>query len=112
RARRGRAFRSGLSAQRGAGPDDDLAPVAIECRNQFAIGGLRPVAARPGRALGILPGVARRILEAAEIARPGRVDALWIGLEAGVEILDVAGVAAVEEGGEQELFVLFLSGHV
>ena len=36
---------------------------------------------------------------------------LGIGLVTAVKVFDVGGVAAIEEGGEQELFVLFLSGH-
>ena len=40
------------------------------------------------------------VFEAAEIARPGRVDAGRIGLVAVVEVLDVGGVAAIEEGGK------------
>ena len=46
------------------------------------------------------------------VAPPGVIDALWVREIPRVEPFDVVGVAAVKEGGEQELFVLILSGHV
>ena len=63
----------------------------------IAVDRLRPVGARPGRPLGILPRIGCGIFETDEIARPCRVDALWVGFEAGVEVLNVSGVAAIEE---------------
>ena len=112
RGRRRRAVGLGLLGQRLPGLDGDLAPVAVERRDQLAIGGLRPVAARcqlgPSA---FFCDVGAGVFQPAEIARPGRVDAVRVRLVAGVELFDVVGVAAVEEGGEQELFVLFLSGH-
>src|SRR5690606_22047365 len=85
-------------------------PVAVERRNQFPIDRPRPVAAAPGGAFDVLFDVLGAVLEPPEIALPGGIDARRIRLVAGVEAFDVVGVAAIEEGGEQELFVLFLSG--
>ena len=110
--RRRRALGGGLPAQHRAGLDQDVFPIAVERRDQLAIGGLGPVGAGPGRPLGILPDVVAGVLEPAEIAGPGGVDALRVGLVAAVEVFDIGGVAAVEEGGEEELFVLVLSAHV
>ena len=102
----------GLLDHRLLDPHLDLAPVAVERRHQLAIGRLRPILALPARSLGILVDVGGSILEPIEIRRPGRIDRGRIGLVAGIQPFDVIGVAAIEERREQELFVLFLSGHV
>ena len=69
-----------------------------------------------GSTIGLLqlmhPAIGAGVLELAEITGPGRVDALRVGFEASVEVFDIGGVAAIEERRKQELFVLFLSGHV
>ena len=103
----------GLLLQRLAGAHGDFGggPVAVEGGHQFAIGDLRPVLALPGGALGVGGRLGARVLELAEIADPGGVDAGGIGFEAGVEFVNIGGVAAIQERSEQELFVLFLSCH-
>ncbi len=93
------------------GLDGDLAPIAVEGTDQVAAGGLRPIPPSPARALGVVGRGVLRVIQTGEEALPGLVDAVRVGLEAGVELLDVVGVTSIEEGGQQELVVLFLSCH-
>jgi hypothetical protein len=107
----GHAHGLGLLGDGLLGLDGDLAPIAIEGADQVAARGLRPITPRPARAFGVLRGGILRIVQTGEEALPGLVDAVGVGLEAGVELLDVVGVPSIEEGGQQELVVLFLSCH-
>src|SRR5262249_25763163 len=86
----------------------NLAPVAVEGGGQFVVRELRPVTFAPGRAV---HGPRPIILETLEEGPPLVVDRGRVGLVARVEIFDVAGVAAVEEGGKGESGVRVLAGH-
>ena len=56
--------------------------------------------------------VARVVLEALEERLPLGIDRLGVGLVAGVQIVDVRGVGAVEERSESESGVRILARHV
>ncbi len=91
----------------------DQAPVAVERRDQFAIGLQRPGRLRPGCALGVLPDVVGIVLQRGEEIAPFRGHRFRIVLPGGMQLLDVIGIAAIEERGEGKLVVgLILSCHV
>ncbi len=90
----------------------DGAPVAVQRRDKFAIGDQRPVRLRPRCAFGVFLDVAGIVLQGAEEILPLHAHGGRILLVAGVEVLDVVGVAAVEERGKGKLVVgLILSCH-
>ena len=86
----------------------DLVPVAVERRDEVAARQRRPVRPRPGRPFGVLSDIPRVVLQALEERPPLAVHRLGIGLVARVKLVDVVGVAAVEEGrtGEGRIGVL------
>ncbi len=91
----------------------DRAPVAIERGDKLAIGGLRPIFLFPGRTGGVLLHIGGIILECAEEVAPVFADGSRIVLIAGVEFLDIGGVATIQERGERHLVVgLILPCHV
>ena len=75
----------------------DLAPIAHQRRDEIIARRLRPVRQRPGGAPRALEHLGGIVLEAAEEHLPLRIDRIGIGLVAGVEVVHVAGVAAVEK---------------
>ena len=78
------------------------APIAIESRDEFAIGGDRPVVALPGRSFGALQNRFPVVLQPLEEIAPLARNRCRIRLVAGVQILDVVGIAAIEEGSQSE----------
>ena len=64
----------------------DQAPIAVERRDQLAIGLQRPGRLRPGRALGVLPDVVGVVLQRVEEVAPFGVDRLRIVLIGGVQL--------------------------
>ncbi len=86
----------------------DLVPVPVERRDEIAARQRRPVRTPPGRPFGILSDIPRIVLQALEERPPLAVHRLGIGLVARVKLVDVVGVAAVEEGraGEGRIGVL------
>ena len=88
----------------------DQAPIAVERRDQLAIGLDRPVAApsrrRPRRSSCTSPASSAR--PSKKSRHSGSTDCRVL-LVAGVELLDVGGVAAIEEGGEREAVVGLVS---
>ncbi len=75
----------------------DFGPVAIERGNQFAIGGNRPVLSGPGRAFSVLLHIVGIIAQLREEIAPLRIDRIRIVLILGVQLLDIVGIAAIEE---------------
>ena len=89
----------------------DLAPVARQRGDEIVARRLRPVRQAPGRAAGVLEHRGGIVLEAREEHLPLRIDRVGIGLVAGVELVHVGGVAAVQERGKGEGGVGVLTGH-
>ena len=89
----------------------DLAPVAGERRDQFALRALRPVRPPPGRAGRGLADLGTAVLQALEERLPFGIDRGGVGQVAGVEVLDIGGVAAVQERGQGEGGIGVLAGH-
>ena len=89
----------------------DLDPVAIERGDELAVRMLRPVRFLPGCATRTLAHGRRIVLQRAEEFLPLRIDAGGILLITSVKVFDPGGVGAVEEGGLQKAFVLFLTRH-
>ena len=83
----------------------------VERRDQLALRALRPVRPLPGRAAGGLGDLGAVVLQALEERLPLGVDRVGIGQVAGVEVLDIGGIAAIEERGEGEGGVGILAGH-
>jgi hypothetical protein len=75
----------------------DLSPVAVECRDEFAALRLRPVRLLPGGAVRAAGDVGGAVLQARKEGLPLGVHRARIGLIAGVQVLDIGGVAAIEE---------------
>ena len=91
----------------------DHAPVAVERRDQFAIGLQRPGRLRPGGALGVLPDVVGVVLQRGEEILPFRVDRRRVVLIGRMQLLDIVGIAAIEERGERKFVVgLILPCHL
>ena len=89
----------------------DLVPIAVERGNEFAARRLRPVRPLPGRPAGALEHIGAIILQALEECLPLGVDRLGVVLVAGMEVLDIVGIAAIEEGRVGEGGVGILTGH-
>ena len=89
----------------------DLVPIAVERGNEFAARRLRPVRPRPRRPAGALEHIGAIILQALEECLPLGVDRLGVVLVAGMEVLDIVGIAAIEEGRVGEGGVGILTGH-
>src|SRR5580704_11395512 len=89
----------------------DLGPVAVERRDKIAAGQRRPTRPAPRRAVRILFNVGGAVFQALEERLPLGIDSLRIGFVAGVEVLDIGGIAAVEERGEGKGGVGVLAGH-
>jgi hypothetical protein len=89
----------------------DLAPVAVERGNELAPRTRGPIRALPRRPIGVPQDVGALVLQALKERPPFRVDPVRIRLVAGIEVLDVVGVAAVKERGLGECGVGILAGH-
>src|ERR1700730_14017535 len=75
----------------------DRGPVAVERGGQVVARGQRPVVAPPGGSVGGLLNVDRSVFEAFEEFLPFGGDRAGILLVAGVEIVDVGGVGALQK---------------
>jgi len=89
----------------------DLAPVAGQRRNQFAVGVLE-IRALPRRAAGALEDVAAFVLQALEERAPFGIDRRRIGLVARLELFDVGGVAAIKKRGAGKRRIRVLARHI
>jgi hypothetical protein len=89
----------GLCLGRDLGPDFLLhgGPVAVQRRSQFVTRRHRPVVAAPGGALGVLLDDGGGVFQAFEKFLPVGVNRRGVLLVAGVEIVDVGGVGALQE---------------
>jgi hypothetical protein len=83
----------------------DQPPIAVEGRDQLAIRLDRPVLRLPRGALGILDDVGGVVGEVAEELAPLRIHRIRVLLVARLQLLDIGGVAAVEEGRYRETIV-------
>jgi hypothetical protein len=86
-------------------------PVAVKRGDELAARGLRPLWPLPGR-----PARARRyvgavVFEALEEGLPFAVERRRVGLVTGIEVLNVVGIATVEEGGARKGGVGVLTRH-
>ena len=88
-----------------------LGPLAVEGGDQVAVGPDRPVRFLPGRPAGLAGDGGAVVFQALEELAPFGIDGGRVFLVAGVELFDVAGVGAVEEGGAGEGGVGVLAGH-
>ncbi len=88
-----------------------LAPVAVERGDELAVGMDRPVGPRPFRAARLGDHVRLVVLQALEEGLPVGIHAGRIGLIPCVELLQILGVATVEEGGLEKRVVRVLAGH-
>ena len=88
-----------------------LGPVAVERGDQLPARSLRPIRPLPGRPAGALLHVGAVVLEALEESLPFGIDRVPVGLVAGVEVLDVVGVAAIKERRAGEGGIGVLAGH-
>ena len=89
----------------------DGGPVAVQRRGQVVARGERPVVAAPGGALGVLLDVGRGVFQALEEFLPLAVDRGGVLLVAGVEVVDVGGVGALQKRGEGKCCVRVLARH-
>jgi hypothetical protein len=88
----------------------DLAPVASQRRNQFAIG-MQQARPLPRRTAGVLDDVGAVVLQALEEGAPLRIDRVRVGLVARMELFDVGGVAAIKKGSAGECRIRVLARH-
>ena len=89
----------------------DLRPVAVECGGQVIARRQRPVIASPGGAFGVLFDVGRAVFQALEELLPLGIDRTGILLIAGVEVVDIGGVGALQKRGEGKSGVRVLTRH-
>ena len=89
----------------------DFAPIAVERGEQVVTLAERPVATGPGRAGHRFFDVGRPVLQALEELLPVRIDRGRILVKAGVELVDVASVGAVEKGRKSKSGVRVLTRH-
>src|SRR6185312_9531255 len=75
----------------------ELDPVAVEGACEIVLRRQGPVVAGPGRAFGIPADIRRRVLQALEELLPLRVDRGRIPLIAGVNVVDVSGIGALQK---------------
>src|SRR5262249_30107009 len=89
----------------------DLGPVSSQRGNQLIAWGLGPVRSPPGRTGSCLGDLRTSVFQALEKGLPFRVHGTGIGEIAGIKILDIGGVAAVEERSQGEGGIGVLAGH-
>ena len=93
----GLAFGLRLGRKLGANHLFDFGPVAVERGRQLVLRRQRPVVAAPGRALGVLLDVGWTVFQALEELLPLGVERGRVLFVAGVDIVDVGGVGALQE---------------
>ena len=86
-------------------------PLAVERRDQIAVGTHGPVRLLPGGPARAFDDVGLLVLQALEKGPPLGIDRGRIGFVFGVEIFDVGGIAAVEERRVGKDGVGVLAGH-
>jgi hypothetical protein len=74
----------------------DFAPVASQRGQEFAVGADQP-RRLPGRPVGVPGDIGPVVFEALEERLPFGIDRLRVELIAGLELLDIGGVAALKE---------------
>ena len=89
----------------------DFGPIAIKGGNQIAALRHRPAGFLPGRTAGVLFDVAGVVLQALEEGLPFGIDRGRIGLVAGIEVIDIGGITAIEERGERKSGIRILARH-
>src|SRR5262249_21743522 len=72
-------------------------PLAVERRDQIAIGPHRPVWLSPRRSARAFYDVGLFVLQALEKSPPLGIDRGWVGFVFGVEAFDIGGISAIEE---------------
>src|ERR1700694_4546265 len=88
-----------------------LRPVAVERRSQPAPRRPRPLVPTPGQPFGVLYRVGRLVLQALEEGLPVGVHRSGILLVAGIEVVDIGGVGALQKRGEGKGGVRVLARH-
>ncbi len=86
-------------------------PVAVQRRGQFVAWGEWPVVAAPGGPLGVLLDVGRGVFQALEEFLPFGVDRCGVLLVAGIEVVDVGGVGALQKGRKGKCCIRVLARH-
>jgi len=71
----------------------------------------RPIVPAPGGAFGVLPDVVRGVFQALEEFLPLGVDRAGVLFVAGVEIVDIGGVGALQKRGEGKCGIRVLARH-
>ena len=100
-----------LGGDLGADRFFDFDPIAIERGGQIVTRRQRPVVAAPGRALGVLSDVGRRVFQALEKLLPLGIDGGGVFFVAGVDFVDVGGVCALQKGRKGKGGVRVLARH-
>ena len=92
-----------------------MAPTAfstvVQRRGQFVARRDRPVVAAPGSAFGVLLDVSRGVFQAFEEFLPLGIDRAGVLFIAGVEIVDVGSIGALQKGREGKCCVRVLARH-
>ncbi len=86
-------------------------PLAVERGHQVAVRPKRPIRFFPGGAARVLDDVGAVFLQALEKIAPLGIDRGGVALEFRVEVFDVGGVTAIEEGSAGEGGIGVLAGH-
>ncbi len=89
----------------------DLRPVAVECGSEVVLRRQRPMVPAPGGAFGVLADVGRSVLQAFEEFLPLAVDRAGVLLVAGIEIVDIGRVGALQKRGKGKGGVCVLARH-
>ncbi len=105
------AFGLRLGGKLGANHLFDFRPVAIERGGQLVARRQRPVVPAPGWSFGVFPDVGRLVFQTLEERLPFGVHRSGVFLEAGVDIIDVGSVCALQKRGEGKSGVRVLARH-
>ena len=100
-----------LGGELGADGLLDLHPVAVERGGQVVLWRKRPVVAAPGGAFGVLADVGGGVFQALEELLPLGVDRAGILFKAGVEIVDIGGIGALQKRREGKCCIRVLARH-
>ncbi|MBA7468558.1 hypothetical protein ES707_03809 [subsurface metagenome] len=100
-----------LGGELGADGLLDQRPVAVERGSQIIARRQRPVIASPGSAFGVLLHVSRAVLQALEELLPLAIDRIGVLFVAGIEIVDIGGVGALQKRREGKGGVRVLTRH-
>jgi len=103
----------GLRLGRKLGADRlfDLRPIAVERGGQIITRRQRPIVPAPRGPFGVFQHVRRLVFQAFEELLPLGIDRGGILLIAGVDIIDVGGVCALQKGGECKCGIRVLARH-